>query len=85
VPIVHRGFSDKNADLISMLRCAKANCKSKGQTWGRVVVEVHLFRRNRRQRACWWWARARREVLRCHVGLVVDEGGHCLVVGGEAR
>ena len=29
-----------------------------------------------RKRAGWWWARARWEVLCCHVGLAVGEGGH---------
>jgi hypothetical protein len=42
-----------------------------------------LFRWDRRQRTCWWWSRARRKVLRCHVGLVVGKSGHC-IVGVEA-
>lgn len=37
-----------------------------------------LFGRNRGQRACWWGSRARREVVVCHVGLVVDGSGHCV-------
>lgn len=36
-----------------------------------------LFRGHRRQRACWWWSRARREVVVCHVRLVVNGSGHC--------
>jgi hypothetical protein len=56
---------------------ARANCESKGQTCKDEPV-LSLFGGNRRQRACWWWARARREVVVCHVGLVVDGGGHCI-------
>lgn len=44
-------------------------------------VEIeHLFGRDRRQRACWWWSRARRKVVVCHVRLVVDGSGHCIDV-----
>jgi hypothetical protein len=56
---------------------ARANCESKGQTCRDEPV-VSLFGRNRRQRACWWWSWARRQVVVCHVGLVVDGSGHCV-------
>lgn len=39
---------------------------------------VDLFGRNRGEWACWWWSGARREVVVCHVGLVVDGSGHCI-------
>lgn len=38
---------------------------------------MSLFGRDRGQRACWWWSWARRKVVVCHVGLVVDGSGHC--------
>jgi len=64
--------------MISMLRsCAKANCESKGQTC-KVGPVGSLFGRNRGQRACWRWSRARRQVVVCHVGLVIDGSGHCI-------
>ena len=72
------GCSGKDAVLISMLRCAKAKCVSRARQTCELRFMSCLFGWDGRQRAGWWWARARREVLRCHVGLVVDDGGHCV-------
>ncbi|UPX13537.1 uncharacterized protein EKO05_0004043 [Ascochyta rabiei] len=64
---------------VSMLGWAKANRGLSGPTC-KGKPAVSLFGRNRRQRACWWGARARRQVVVCHVGLVVDGSGHCMML-----